>query len=362
MSATLVLNEAHTELLSRDGSVIRMPRDVIKASSIDLSDLTPDQYATLSTAAHLVAQANQAITMQMYVMAEQLQIMFQILGRDRFYVFASETFGLNRKRVERMFRIHRVLDAHFSEAQGKFHPHVVQNFSQSALLMLADDTESEAIGEVIGELKELSKTGKVTEKMVQELLDKHKRESDEGIKALNAELDLERRRAREAEERAQNDTARLRLQAESQAESLRRVTDERDELQSEYAQLEEKLRSVKPTEKIVEKEVAPEGYSSALEAVDDMNRKLREKSDELRRKQDELQALEQQSAQVRQQLDAKRAGADTYARLQERVEELMMMFPASLLASVAEADPEVKSAIHALGKALTIAGQQLQGA
>jgi predicted RNase H-like nuclease len=357
MSATLALDAPNTELLSRDGSVVRMPRDAIKTSSIDISDLTPDQYATLSTAAHLVAQANQAITTQMYVMAEQLQIMLEILGKERFYTFANETFGFNRKRVERMFKIHRVLDAHFSEAQGKFHPHIVQNISNSALLMLADDTDSE----VVDELKELSKTGKVTETMVRSLLEQRKQESDASIKALNAELDLERRRAREAEERAQNDTARLRLQAESQADNLRRVTEERDEFAAEYATLEQKLREIKPTEKIVEKEVVPEGYSSVEEAVSDMNRKLREKSDELRRKQDELEAVKVQETQVRQRLDAKRAGADTYARLQERVEELLMMFPTSLLASVTEADPEIKSAIQALGKALTIAGGQLQG-
>ncbi|MBK4736020.1 coiled-coil domain-containing protein [Noviherbaspirillum pedocola] len=358
MSASLALDTQNTELLSRDGTVIRRHREAINTSSINLSDLTPDQYGSLITAAHMVAQANQAITANMYVMAENLQIMLDILGKERFYKFADETFGLNRKRVERMFKIHRVLDAHFSEADGKFHPGQIQNFSKSALLMLADDTDTE----VVDQLREMSKTGKVTEAMVRDLLEQRKKESDTSVAALNAELDLERRRARDAEERHQSDTARLRLQAESQAESLVNLRAEKDALAEEYAALEDRLKSVKPTETIVEKEVPPAGYTSVQEAVEDINRKLRDKGDELRRKSDELQAVIQQEEQVRSRLEAKRAGADTFERLQERVEELLMMFPRPLLASLTESDPEIKAAIHALGKALTIAGEQLQGA
>lgn len=353
------------ELVNAEGGVIIQANKALEKlhSVVDISDLSLDQTARLFSSIDHFTGAHHRLNEELFQMSLHLTNMRDILGDKRFNKFATEVLGFNQKRVARLLKIYRILEKHFTEADGKFHPNRIEKFSESALLMLADDTDSE----VVALLEDMAHTGKVTAGDVKRLLEQRAAEQDASIKALTAEVAQAERAAQEARDRADLEISRLRVSSESKDEQLRRVLEQRDAMEEENRQLQEQASAVsapKPqiVEKIVEKPVVPAEYASKEEAMAGIEAKLRDKANELQRINSQVESLKTEATQLQQNVAVQQASVEELSRLRGKVEEVQMMFPAALLAKIKSTDQNIAAELAAIGELLILTGTQLKGA
>lgn len=349
------------EVLDRANEVIGRTNNTSISDIIDVSDLTAEKRAMLLSSAEMFVQSHNRLNNELFMMSSHLTVCREILGEDRFYTFAEKGLGFTRKRANRLLKIYKVLDTHFRSSEGKFHPARITNFSESALLLLADDSES---GELVEVLQQMAETGKVTEKNVKELMERRAAQNDSSYAAIAAELEQEKRIGKEREDKAELEIGRMRSQVEAQAETVRRLTGQIDAQDGDIRRLQEQTRQQAPkvVEKEVRVEVVPREYKDKQEALAGIEGELQEAEAKRLRTADELAAAQARLAELNQSMATKSAGADQLARLRAKLSEIEMMFPAALLASIKGADDGVKDEVAAIGEMLIRVGNQFKGA
>lgn len=75
-----------------------------------------------------------------------------------------------------------------------------------------------------------------------------------------------------------------------------------------------------------------------------------------------VESTKDESAQLQQKLAVRQAGNEKLARLRAKIEEMQMMFPASLSAKINSTDSNVTAELVALGELLILTGTQSKGA
>lgn len=322
-------------------------------TSIDLSDLNADERFVLTSSLVQFRLSQKRLTEELCLIATHLMKMKEILGDTRFYRFADEVLQFNKKRVSRLLRLYRVLDTHFKDAGGRFHPNLINNFSQSGLLLLTEDTDAE----VIDELKQLAEVGVVTQKMVEELLEKRDTEERENVGALTAELAEANRMVLNMREQVELAEARAKEVVDRSAEVARRLTEQRDQMEEELTQ----VREQPPKVEIKEVTVLPKEYQSEQQALADIKEKYNKAVADHQALLDKAAIAQKELLATEERMQMQKAGADEVSRLREQVNLFMTKFSPLLLTSLTETNPLIKNEIVALGKALISAGTQLKG-
>ena len=325
-------------------------------SNLDLSDLSLDQQTLLMTTIAQFRQSQSRITYELCLLTTHFWTMKEILGDNRFYRFAEDELGFNKKKTSRLLKMYRVLNTHFSDDKGRFHPSALTNFSQSGLLLLSDDTDDS----IIEEVKRLALSGKVTEAMVRELLEQRTSEDRDSVLALTAEIEHEKRRATALEAAAELADARSRAISENLTERVRHLEEQRDQLDEELVELRERAVEVKNVEVWVE--VLPKEYISKEHALAAIEQKIHE-ADSKRKKIDrDVRNAEAHLAQTQTQLSADHLdSADNLVKIREAVTDFLQQFPKVLLTKIGTANPAIMVEINLLGDALVAAGNQLKG-
>lgn len=348
------------EVLDSKNQVISRASSANISDIVDVSDLSAEKRAMLISSAEMFVQSHNRLNSELFMMSSHLATCKEILGEDRFYIFAEQGLGFSRKRANRLLKIYSVLDKHFRESDGKFHPAKIVNFSDSALLMLADDSE----GELVDVLKNMAETGKVNATIVKELVDRRAAQNDSSYAAIAAELEQEKRLGKERGDKAELEMSRMRDQFEAQAETVRRLTDQIDAQDEDMRRLQEQARQQAP--KIVEKEVrvevVPPEYKDKKEALAGIESELHEMAAKRKRAAEELATAQAKLAEMNQSMATRSAGADQLARLRAKLSEVEMMFPGALLASIKSTDESVKDEVAAIGEMLVRIGNQFKGA
>ncbi len=253
------------------GSALISPQE-FEVAGIDLGFLTREEYVSLQISVSNFRSSQSRIASELCFAAAQMEVM-QGLLKEKFFPFTENVLGYNKKKVQRMLKVGRVLKTHFSDGEGRYAPHQVTNWSQKALLLLTEDTADE----IVDHLKEISESQEVTSVMVRKLLDERDSGDRETAESLAAELALEKKEKQQIKEKLELAESRERTARDTGAESLRRSSLLTSQLEVERDALEKKikeLQTAKVTVQDVEKEVPPKGYQSCADAIADINRLL----------------------------------------------------------------------------------------
>ena len=318
-------------------------------SNFDLKEYTQEQQTQLMSCVFQIRLSMGRQTMETMYMTQQLVWMRDILG-SKMVEFAEVELGIKERRLYRYFKTHQILEAHF-KTDGKIDFTQAGNFSMNALQLLNPDIEDN----IVDELRLLASKGEqISERTVRELLEKS---SETSVQIIDAQADAEAAQA-EAREAVQSlnivkaekelvEAQLIRSESKS-AEMLRRNEGTQLELQKEIDAL--KAQSIQVTE--VVKEVAPAGYESAMQAVNDVNKKLQDL--ETRKRE-----LEDSNKELQQHIDELNAGADEFMKFKVLAESLISKYPIARIQSLAATDPKIKRAIAALGMAFTEIGTNI---
>jgi hypothetical protein len=319
-------------------------------TALDLTDLSVDSMLRLRMSVSEFRSSGRRLIGELYVMTTQLCAMRDILD-DRFRAFVEAELGLAPRMISRYMHINKVLNTHFA-VDGVVDLSEANAFTQRALALLSPTTDSV----VVDELRALASEGKsIDDKLVMEVMNKSEADAVAQLASAQADLTARTRQLADITQQREVERSRTQRELESQAEMLRRAEQRRSDLEDEI----NKLRSQETQVRFEDKEVVPAGYTTVEEAINAKTGEL----ESLARKREEMAAEIEMLTQKQQKLhDAVQqtgASASQFLAMKEQTNALIAQFPITLLKSLSEKDPTVKTAIASLGETFVLFGQQL---
>lgn len=325
--------------------------DTVSDGPVDLSHLSPEKRDRLKMCVGEWHGAAKRLVTELYTMSHQLAEMREILG-EQFYSFCEHELGIKRRTVFRYLQVNKVLSVHFMD-NGKL-TIADHSITQRALLLLSPTTDSS----VMDEVKTAMNDGKIVDAaLLQEMLARHKAESEMRLASAQAESQAALRTMDRKLELTELELARTKRDAESQEEMLRRNRQQAALLDEENRTLRAAATEVRFEKQDVE--IVPPGYKSTLDAIQDKQQQLQKLTAEEESLQRSVVVLNERHAQAQAQLDSMLASTANFRELQAAVEALMSRYPIDTLVTLANRERSVKGAYHSLGTTMTLFGAQL---
>jgi phospholipid N-methyltransferase len=325
-------------------------------TAVDLTDISDENRAMLHTCVAEYRSAGRRVVSELLTMTEQLVKIQEIVGGRRFYPFVRNELGLSKRTLSRYLHLNKVLQQHFA-IEGKVPLSVTNAISSRALEMLSPETDESVIQEV---RSVIDSGGKIDSRTVETIL--AKREADHAAALASARADahaatrsLDRSRDQHAVE-----LARAQRELSSQTELLRRAEQTGQILEEENAALRRQSTEVRFEEKRVE--IVPPGYSTIQEAIDSKRGELSDLTAREESTARSLAALEEQRRVMEAKLTAFNASVGHFIAMKDQVDTLISAFPLAVLKEMAAGDKNIGAALSALGKTMTLFGEQLQAA
>lgn len=319
-------------------------------SSSVLADLSSDSLIRLRMSVSEFRSSGRRLIGELYVMTQQLCVMQEILG-DNFRSFVQSELDLGNRMISRYMHINKVLKTHFSH-NGQVDLSEANAFTQRALALLSPTTDSH----VVDELRVIASQGKnIDHHVVMEAMNKAEADAVAQLASAQADLTAKTRQLEDEQRQREVERARNQREQESQAEMIRRGEQRRSDLEEQI----QKLHSQETQVRFETKEVLPEGFVSAEEAINEKNRELAllvTQRDEVSL---EIQGLTDQQKKLQEAIQETTAGTSQFLAMKEQADTLIAQFPIALLKSLSEKDKTVRDAIASLGETFVLFGQHL---
>ena len=314
--------------------------------------LDSDQFVALQIAVANFRRSREAEANAFFNTAVAIHSLFEILG-ERLITFAQKELKLNRQYVNRYLKGYKMLRAHFSEQDGRIAAEVAKSFTQSALLLLEDDTTEE----VIVELKQIvNDGGTVNEATVQQLLNRQAENYKAQVSITEAELEKAKSESMRDKAASELNMGRLEGQLRGKDEAIRRLEAQKMALEEDLATLQK--NSMQVQEKPVP--TVPEKYRTIEEAIASISAKKKEVAKELEIATSELEKIKAQQTAIRESFQLAQTSIEQLAKFKEEIDDACARLSTVGLKQLLAADTSAARYIEETAALIIAKGEQLR--
>lgn len=314
--------------------------------------LESEQFMALQLAVANFRRSREAEANAFFNTAVSMQALSEILG-DRLTAFAQKELKLSRTYVKRYLKGYEMLRVHFSKEDGRISADIAKSFTQSALLLLEDDTTEE----VIIELKQIvNDGGTVNEATVQQLLNRQAENYKAQVSITEAELENTKAQANREKAATELNLGRLESQLRGKDENIRR-------LEAQKTALEEDLETLqKSSIQVQEKPVptVPENYRSIDEAVASITAKKKELSKELEIAIAELEKIKKQQNEIKESFKLAQVSLEQLVGLKEELNVAFAKISTSGLKELLANETSAAGFLEDIASQIIARGEQLR--
>ncbi|MBN3761082.1 hypothetical protein [Burkholderia sp. Ac-20365] len=285
------------------------------------------------------------------VAVSRLKEVFDLCGEHSsfFAAFCEQTFNFSRATTYRYVKIGNVLRQHFVTEDGELLPQA-HNVQLSVFRMLGDETDPS----VIDQVKLLAGQGEVKKSDIDEILRGMRNDltqrSDQILEAqgtiANQEAQLVELNRMLETEKARAD--RNELHERETAATVSRLEDTIRAQELDLQQMQQQLANAQAVSAEVRyepKEVPPEGYTSAVQAIADKETELIATRERLAQARSELEQIDREIAEARE-------SQRTLDALQGIVQEITGKFPLDVVSKAAALSDAARTAVKSTGENL----------
>lgn len=316
--------------------------------------LDNDKLVALSLYVAEFREIEKRIANDFVTMSTRLALIKEILG-EHFMPFAQQELGLKTRTIQRYLSLHQVMSNRFSH-DGRIDIVEVQQFTQGALALLAPETDED----VITEIRTLAKSQKINEETIKQVIASRDADYEARLHLAASEAETATRKMHEAQQKLELETARQASLVARQEELTRRGKEQIAALEADLERAQKQETVV--TEKVVEKEVVPEGYVTLAEAIDDATRKLNKAKLDAETAEREASAAQLKADALKSDLRAVELDTQDFGRVKRLLDEVMAALPRAQIEALSNSNPDLKKAFHDTGSALVFFGNSLVAA
>jgi hypothetical protein len=319
-------------------------------TSVDLSDINNENLLNLKLSHAAFKTSQKKLADELFISCQQMHLMQEILG-PRIFKFADEEFGINPRTVRRYLHSYKMLNTHFL-TDGRINLQEVRQFTQTALQLLAEDTNED----VILEIRNIAaQGGAINEATVKQLLDQQSGDYEARLNAAQAESTAFKKELKIAEEKHELALSRAEKSKNNSQETERRLEAQLKDLELEN----EKLQKASIQVQHVEVEKIPAGYSSIEDAVAEATRRHEELTNKITSIRGELALIAEEKATIQNNFNVLTVSLQDVEKFKSDIENAFLKMPHSRIVALSNTDKGITTLLTQLGEELISRGQLL---